>query len=151
MKHQSPQEIAATASTYTTPDQPRMSHRERLDRWAALLENHGGSLNALRQIEYLAPDERRAYRAPNTPLTIAYNDKVLREEGLKSDGLGDAMAFFDMSDADAHRLLCDCRYLGRMTGRAVARNLRRYTARKEARGTIMQAIGRFFGFAPSRA
>ncbi|MCT8999478.1 hypothetical protein [Chelativorans intermedius] len=145
MKHHSAQEIAAAATLYPSPQEPRMSRRQRIERWAALLESHSGTLNALRQIEYLSPADRRAYRAPNTPLTIAFNDPVLREEGLKSDGLGDAMTFFEMNDSDAHRLLCDCRYLGRMTGTAVAERLRRYAASGERRAKLRQAIRRFFG------
>ncbi|MCT7377681.1 hypothetical protein [Chelativorans salis] len=147
MKHQTPQEVAAAAEVYPTPQKPRMSQRERIERWAALLESHGGPLNALRQIEYLSPAARRDYRDVNTPLTIAFKDQVLRDEGLKSDGLGDAMDFFGMNDFESHRLLCDCHYLGRMTGRAVAKSLRRYVARKETGATVRQAIWRLFGFA----
>ncbi|WP_274427043.1 hypothetical protein [Chelativorans sp. YIM 93263] len=147
MKHQSPQEIAAIATAYPAPEQQKMSQRERIERWAALLDAHGGPLNALREIEYLTPADRRAYRDSNTPLTIAYEDQTLRDEGLKSDGLGDASDFFGINDSDAHRLLCDCHYLGRMTGPVVASALRRYIARKEARAGWRYAVRRFFGFA----
>lgn len=147
MKHQSRQEIAAAVTDCPIPQTSRMSRHERLERWAELLEGHGGHLNPLMQIEYLPPEERRAYRGINTPLTVAYSDKVLREEGLKSDGLGDAMDFFGMSDAEAHRLLCDCRYLGKMTGAAVAERLRRHAASKQSRANMKRAIWRFFGFA----
>ena len=33
-----------------------------------------------------------------------------------------------MSDEDAHRLLCDCHYMGSLTGRNLAARLRRYAA-----------------------
>ncbi|MFC6487301.1 hypothetical protein [Nitratireductor sp. GCM10026969] len=143
MKHQTRQEMEAAVTTCPIPS--HMSQHERVERWAALLEMHGGFLNPLMQIEYLSPQERRAYRGTNTPLTVAFSDPVLREQGLKSDGLGDAMDFFGMSDSDAHRLLCDCRYFGRMTGGAVADRLRRYAARKRSRANFKQAIWRFFG------
>jgi len=145
MKHQSPQEIAAVATTFPLPRQPKMSRKERLEYWASILERHDGPLNALRQIEYLSPVERRAYRGANTPLTIAFSDPVLREEGLKSDRLGDTMEFFGLNDNDAHRLLCDCRYYGAMTGERVAERLRRHAQRQEFRTRVMNAIGRFFG------
>ncbi|WEX07645.1 hypothetical protein [Chelativorans sp. AA-79] len=147
MKYQSPQELTATATTYTLPPQPRMSRRQRIERWAELLDQHEGALNALRRVEYLSPDERRAYRGANTPLTVAFSDPMLREEGLKSDRLGDTMDFFDMSDHDAHLLLCDCRYHGSMTGPVVARRLRQHADRKERRARVMRGISRFFGFA----
>lgn len=147
MRHQSPRELAATATTYSQPLQQSMSRRERIERWAQVLDRHEGPLNALRQVEYLSPQERRAYRGVNTPLTVAFNDPVLREEGLASDRLGDAMDFFKLSDSEAHTLLCDCRYHGRMTGSGLAIRLRRYVDASERRARMWQAIGRFFGFA----
>lgn len=150
MKHQNPQELAAAATTYPQPPQPRMSRRERVERWAEVLERHQGPVNALRQVEYLPPQERRAYRGVNTPLTVAFNDPVLREEGLASDRLGDAMDFFQLSDSEAHALLCDCRYHGRMTGGGLAHRLRRHAQASERRARMWQAIGRFFGFASER-
>ena len=125
MKHLSPQEIADTDRRSLDGILP-MSRRERLMRWADALDRHGGSLNALVEIEYLPVETRRAYSGTNTPLTIAFNDATLREEGLASDKLGDAMDFFEMTDEDAHRLLCDCNYLGSMTGQALAHRIRAY-------------------------
>ncbi len=147
MKHQSPQEITATATMFMRPQGPKMSRRERIEHWAAILERHGGPLNALREIEYLPANERRAAGGCNTPLTIAFNDPVLREEGLKGDRLGDAMEFFGLNDGEAHRLLCDCHYLGNMTGKLVAKRLRRHMEIAESRSRMRHMIGRIFGFA----
>lgn len=147
MKHHSPQEIAASAAVYSTPVRPAMSRRERLERWADILERHGGPLNALRRIEYLSPQERRAYQGLNTPLTIAFSDPVLRDEGLRSERLGDVMDFFELSEGETHQLLCDCRYYGSMTGSEVARRMRIHAERKEFRTGLKRAIARFFGFA----
>jgi len=147
MKHHSPQEIAASAAVYSTPVRPAMSPRERLERWADILERHGGPLNALRRIEYLSPQERRAYQGLNTPLTIAFSDPVLRDEGLRSERLGDVMDFFELSEGETHQLLCDCRYYGSMTGSEVARRMRIHAERKEFRTGLKRAIARFFGFA----
>jgi hypothetical protein len=126
MKYQNPHEMPATDLVKSLDGIAPMSRRERLTRWANALEKHGGSLNALSQIEYLSPDERRAYRGTNTPLTVAFNDAALREEGLTSDRLGDAMDFFEMTAEDAHRLLCDCHYMGSMTGSGLAHRIRHY-------------------------
>ena len=52
-------------------------------------------------------------------------DPVLRRDGLASDRLGDAMAFFELSNRQAHRLFCDCHYSGNMTGAGLAARLRR--------------------------
>lgn len=126
MKHLNPQDIAVTDRPQSLEGIAPMPRHERLTRWADALESHGGPLNALVEIEHLSPEARQAYRGTNTPLTIAYNDVALREEGLASDRLGDAMNFFEMTDEDAHRLLCNCHYLGSMTGHTLAHRIRAY-------------------------
>jgi hypothetical protein len=123
MKHQSPTELRQAATVVPAP----MTRQERLARWADLLEEHEGPLEALYRIEYLPEPERRAYRGGSaTPLAIAAGDPVMRTDGLAGDTLGDAMDYFEISDEDAHRLLCDCHYMGSLTGRGLASRLRRY-------------------------
>lgn len=130
MKHQDPRELIGNAEAVPLADGlVRMSRRERLERWADALATHGGQLNALRQIEYLRPAERRAYRGENTPLTVAFSDPVLREEGLKGETLGEAMDFFELNEIDAHTLFCDCHYHGTMTGSGLSARLRSYVRR----------------------
>lgn len=126
MKYQDPHQLPPADLVPSLDGIVTMSRRERLLRWADLLEKHRESLNALREIEYLSPEDRRAYRGFNTPLTIAYNDPVLREAGLSDDRLGAAMDFFEMTDDDAHRLLCDCHYMGSMTGSGLANRIRHF-------------------------
>ena len=94
----------------------RMSRRERLQRWAAVLEsNPTQPIKPLMRVEFLPRPERLLARREDSPLTIAYRDPVLREEGLAGDSLGDAMGFFELSDHEAHYLVCDCHYHGGMT------------------------------------
>ena len=126
MKYQDPHQLPAADLVPSLDGLVTLNRRERLMRWADALETHRESLNALREIEYLSPGERRAYRGFNTPLTVAYNDPVLREAGLGDDSLGTAMDFFEMSDDDAHRLLCDCHYMGSMTGAGLASRIRHF-------------------------
>ena len=40
--------------------------------------------------------------------------------------LGDVMDFFELSDRDAHWLLCDCHHVGTMTGDSLAKRLRHH-------------------------
>lgn len=146
MKYQNPNELmTAGATVLSTDDLATMSRRERLYRWADVLEKHGGPLSALRRIEYLTPDELRAYRAPNTPLTIAFNDPVLRNEGLAGDSLGDAMDFFEMTREEAHQLLCDCHYYGAMTGEGLAKHIRAHARWSDFRARCLRSINRLFG------
>lgn len=146
MKHQSPHDIIGNAEAVLSADGlMRMSRRERLERWADVLALHGGRLNALRQIEYLRPSERRAYRGENTPLTVAFSDPVLREEGLKGETLGEAMDFFELNEIDAHDLFCDCHYHGTMTGPGLSARLRSYLRRRSGERTtgFWQAVRAF--------
>ena len=90
MKHHKMEDLGAVAEVvpFTVT---KMSRRERLQRWADLLDRIPGRLNALTRIEYLPAAERLEARADNSPLEIAYRDPVLREEGLTGDRLGEAM------------------------------------------------------------
>ncbi|MDJ1158419.1 hypothetical protein QNA08_09255 [Chelatococcus sp. SYSU_G07232] len=93
------------------PVEPRkpMSRRERLERWAEVLEREPERvLSALEEIEWRPRAERLAMRADNSPLSVAYADDVLRAEGLASDKLGDAMDFFQLTEGEAHCILCSC-------------------------------------------
>lgn len=121
MKHQNPNEMEVSAEALP---QGSMTSRERLERWADLLERHRGPLVALREIEYLPARERKALRGDDTPLAVAYNDPILRADGLDSDRFGEVMTFFDLSDHEAHQLFCDCHYHGTMTGTGLAARLR---------------------------
>jgi hypothetical protein len=123
MKHHKLEDLGAVAEVipFTVV---KMSRKERLQRWADLLEPIAGKLNALTRIEYLPAAERLHARADNSPLEVAFRDPVLREEGLAGDRLGEIMRFFELSDRQAHRLFCDCHYSGTMTGTGLAARLR---------------------------
>lgn len=125
MKHQNIDELGAVAEIVPFEIRRKLSRRERLERWADVLDDNPGKLNALARIEYMRPAERPQARVANSPLEVAFNDPVLREGGLTGDRLGDAMAFFELSDRQAHRLFCDCHYAGSMTGAGLAVRLRR--------------------------
>ena len=79
--------------------------------------------DAPRRIEHKPRDARRASRVDNSPLTVAFNDPVLRADGLASDRLGDAVDCFELSDEEAHRAFCSCFYGEVMTAGAVAARL----------------------------
>lgn len=123
MKHQRIDQLGAVAEVIPFGI-AGMSRRERLQRWADLLDKIPGKLNALTRIEYLPAAERLEARADNSPLQVAFKDPVLREEGLSGDRLGEIMSFFELSDRQAHRLFCDCHYHGSMTGAGLAARLR---------------------------
>lgn len=102
-----------------------LSKRERLDRWAELLERVPERLlRTLDEIEWKPKAVRRALRADNSALTVAFNDPVLRTAGLLSDKFGDAVDFFQISEHDAHIVLCSCHGGESMRAEEAARRVR---------------------------
>ncbi len=123
MKHQSIAELTTIADVQ--PTKTVMSRCDRLERWAECLEREPQrQLRSLEGIEYGPEAQRREARENNSPLTVAFADPVLREEGLKSDKLGDALDFFEMSHGEAHRVLCSCMHGRTMQAGEVARRVR---------------------------
>jgi hypothetical protein len=126
MKHKSLDELRdqAKVSTRAPDEAPHVLRRQRLERLAAVLDRHDGPIKPLSRIEYLPSSEWGLLRTDQSPLTIAYQDAVLREQGLASDRLGDAMEFFQLSPRETHELLCDCHYAGAATGPMIAARAR---------------------------
>jgi hypothetical protein len=65
-------------------------------------------LKTLTSVEYAPPHMRSPMREDNSSLSVAANDPVLREEGLRNDTYGEAMRFFELNHADMHKLVCRC-------------------------------------------
>ena len=118
MKHRTTEQLLEIAEVKPAT---LLTRRERLKRWAELLERDPAIwLRTLDQIEFQPKAERPSMRADGSPLTVAYNDPVLRAAGLESDRLGDAMRFFELSEYEAHRVLCYCMHGRTVEGRAAA-------------------------------
>ena len=100
MEHKQLDQLRSVADIQTYQPAGRMNRPERIKRWIALLNKEPlRRLNALDEIEYMLPSDRPLARADDSPLTVAFNDPVFRREGLESDRLGDAMAFFELSES----------------------------------------------------
>ena len=125
MKHTPVAEISRVADVHAIPLKPPMTRVERLERWAEALDRDPDRvLTSIEEIEWKPEAERRATRADDSALTVALEDPVLRAEGLASDRLGDATAFFRLTDADAHFALCSCIYGQSMEAGVAARRVR---------------------------
>ena len=108
MNHRSLEQIALGADVHPGIG---MSRRERLERWAAGLERRPErQLCAIEGTEFGTRPEREAKRTDNSPLTVAFEDPILRVEGLRGDRVGDAVEFFDLSHDEVHRLVCYCHH-----------------------------------------
>jgi hypothetical protein len=89
-----------------------------------VLEEHAGPIRLLSGIEYLSHNDFSTARCDCSPLALAFEDGVLRRQGLTSDRLGDAVTFFGLSSYEAHHLFCDCHYAALTDPRVVARRVR---------------------------
>jgi hypothetical protein len=132
MEHKTLDEIRDVADILPTwPSPRRLSKSERLERWAEALEREGGRrLNTLFEIEYAPPAERAALRADDSPLSVAFNDARLRAEGLSGDTVGDAVAFFGISEMELHDILCFCYHGETMAADAAAVRVRAATVQR---------------------
>jgi hypothetical protein len=110
---------------------------ERLERWAEVLEREGGRrLKTLFEIEYLSRTERATLRADDSPLSVAFGDPQLRAEGLAGDTVGDAIAFFEVSEMEMHRILCFCCHGETMSANAAAARVRAAAVRAAWNGPL---------------
>jgi hypothetical protein len=109
-----------------------MSKAERLRCWAAALDREGDrQLNTLFQLEYLPPASRVRLRADDSLLSVAFADPRLRAEGLAGDTMGDALAFFRVSERELHDIVCFCHHGPMITAKSAAAQIRNAAARQQ--------------------
>jgi hypothetical protein len=125
MEHKTIEDLTKVAHVH--PEGARahsLLRRERLYRFADVLERFRGPLSLLHRVEYLTESERMLLRDDQSPLSVAFNDPVLRAEGLEGDRFEDAIRFFKLTRWEAHELLCDCHYSGLINPAMIARRAR---------------------------
>jgi len=107
-----------------------LTRAERLEQWAAALDRVGRTrLRTLWRTEQVFGPLRTTMRADNSPLTVAFQDPVLRAAGLEDDSYGTAKRFFELSDRQLHWLVCFCRYGETMSAETAAKLVRELAAR----------------------
>jgi hypothetical protein len=103
----------------------KLSKKELLERWALALDKREGTrLCTLRETEHKPVEEQSALRQENSPLTVAFEDPVLRSAGLPSDRFGDVARFFGLSHWQLHEVVCGCHFGETVAAEAVAARLR---------------------------
>ena len=121
MKHQSFEQLRTVAVISIDRTRPAMTRRERLERWAKLLEREPHRpLATFPQTEYRPRDARGAMRSAGSPISVALEDRILRAEGLAGDSYDQARRFFGMTDEQLHDILCYCHYGATMTAGTAA-------------------------------
>jgi hypothetical protein len=112
-----------------------MSRRERLARWATILEQQPGRLRSIEGVEFA---DSGARRADSSPLSVAFDDPTLRAAGLRGDSVADACEFFGLSRHDVHHIVCYCHH-GQTISPAVAANCVRNAMRRTLRTGVAVA------------
>ena len=154
MEQRSGEAERGLAEVHRVPPAP-LDRAQRFEAWAKALERQGAaSVRLFHQLEFMPRSEWGPLRVEDSPLTIAYNDPILRAAGLQSDRLGDAMTFFELGEHDTHRMLCSCMHGAAMSATRAAAIVRQvadpvpYLAIRAATCAIgAGALGMFFYFA----
>ena len=139
MKHHALQDIQTLANVNLGyPHRlPAMTRRERLERWADLLDHCGHqALSTLEETEFQPARERAVMRADNSPLSVAFADQLMHEAGLKDDSYGEAKRFFELSNNQMHRLLCHCHFGPTVNASTAAHNVRAIIAAGDRPGIL---------------
>jgi len=124
MEHKSVEVLRGLAEVRFEPP-ARLSRKERLEAWARALDRRGAAqVRLFHQLEFMPRAEWGPLRVEGSPVTIAFQDPLLRAHGLQGDRLGEALAFFELSDHEAHRLLCSCLNGAAMSSSRAARLVR---------------------------
>lgn len=85
------------------------TYKERMIYWADLLAREPGRpLVSLNEIEFVPRYARARLRMNGSAIEVAFQDPVLRANGLQSDTFGAARAFFGLSQHRLHKLVCAC-------------------------------------------
>jgi hypothetical protein len=115
----------------------KLSRKELLERWALALEKRKGArLCTLGATEYKPVKERSALQQENSPLTVAFDDPVLRSAGLTSDRFGEVARFFELSHSQLHEVVCNCHFGETVAAEVVAARVRRLSARSGSFATF---------------
>ena len=125
MKHQTLEQLQIVADVDQGYLRQAMSRSERLERWAELLEqNPDRRLSTLHQTEYQPVRARAAMRGDGSPISVAFEDPVLRAAGLENDSYGEAKRFFELRDRQLHEIICYCHFGRTVNAATAARHIR---------------------------
>lgn len=141
MQHQTLERLREAAVILPHWHNPRpLSKTERLLCWADALEREGGRhLNTLYRIEHAPPDRRAALRADESLLSVAFADPRLRADGLAGDTVGDAVAYFGLSERELHDITCFCHFGPTIAADSAAAQIRATAARRQTETRPMLA------------
>ena len=125
MQHKTQEQLQRVAAVYPNEPRPAMTRTQRLERWAELLDREPRRyLSTLSGTEYQLGEARDAMHSVGSPFSVAFDDPVLRAEGLTGDSYGDAKRFFELTDRQLHNIVCYCHLGASISAEATARHVR---------------------------
>jgi len=132
MKHQAIEQLQSVAEVKQDLPRRRWSRKERLERWAELLERDPHRrLSTLHQTEYQPARVRAAMRGDGSPISVAFGDPVLRAAGMENDSYGEARRFFELSDEQLHKVICYCHFGATVSASTAPRHIRAMLVEKQ--------------------
>ena len=135
MKHHALEQLQIVAEVDQNYPRQSLSRSQRLERWAELLEqNPERRLSTLHQTEYQPTSQRAAMRGDGSPISVAFEDPVLRAAGLENDSYGEAKRFFELSDRQLHNVICYCHFGATVNAATAAYYIRRLLPTGSHRG-----------------
>jgi predicted acyl esterase len=146
MKHQALEQLQILAEVDQDYPRQTLTRSQRLERWAQLLEqNPERRLSTLHQTEYQPASQRAAMRGDSTPISVAFDDPVLRAAGLEDDSYGEAKRFFQLSDRQLHNVICYCHFGATVNAATAAYYIRRLVPKAGQRGIFSRLREMFVG------
>jgi len=145
MEYQPHAELIQIAELYDrNPRLVPMSVENGLRRWVKLLDAQSSrKLDTLIETEYRPREQRDAMRGDNTVITVAFEDSLLRVEGLSGDTYGDAKRFFGLSDLRLHFVVCYCHRGYSMSAGTAARLLEAFLPIERGPGVLRRILQAF--------
>lgn len=142
MEHRACDDLAEVAKVYGTAWPGKsMSKEARLRRWRDLLRSEPNRiLQTLFETEWQTIQARDAMRCDNSAITVAFEDPVLRAEGLAGDSYGDARRFFGLTNSQLHFALCYCYSGPAMSAGTAARRLERCIPQARPPGLLRRML-----------
>ncbi|MDX0165484.1 hypothetical protein GOC43_27120 [Sinorhizobium meliloti] len=132
MKHQAIEQLQGVAEVKQDLPRRTLSRKERLERWAELLERDPHRrLSTLHETEYQPARVREAMRGDGSPISVAFEDPVLRTAGMENDSYGEARRFFELSDEQLHKVICYCHFGATVSASTAARHIRAMLVEKQ--------------------
>jgi hypothetical protein len=118
-------QMHTVAEVHIDPTKLGMTRTQRLERWAELLERQPDRiLTALEGTEHRPLAERNTMRVNSSPISVAFEDAILRDDGLADDSYGEAKRFFELTDNQLHEIVCYCHVGASMQSSRAARCVR---------------------------